>query len=149
MKKFVAITLALLALAMALSALADVIWMPNDSFFKAHYDECTRIDKRYEAIRDSAVYDRPGGKATGAVAEGDTLYLSYAWQDSWASLDWKDGWVKLEDFRRLYDEGDFLSDHVGEIMAVSGALVYDETEPFIRWDDLSEELNKELSDETV
>lgn len=140
MKKFMLIWLMTVVLALCAGALADVIWIPMDSFYEMHASECVKSGRRYEARSDMNIYDQPDGKVTGSIKAGEAVYLYCTWQDSWGALDWKNGWVRLSDLRRYYDEDDFYAEHFSQIFTVEGALLLGEDKVQIKWNYMPDEI---------
>lgn len=134
MKKLASLSLAaLLLFALAAQVSADVIWEPMDDFYQAHREECTRVEYRYEAQKDTPAYitpEEPGAK-DAVIPAGTVMFINYLWQDgAWgATSAWEipnvpdgDCWVQLADFRRLYWKSDFLEDHRAEIRDQTGEV---------------------------
>lgn len=136
MKKLASICLAaLLLFALTLPAAADVIWEPLDSFYEAHRDECTYVEYRYEAQRETHYYLEPDVPSEQEpLPAGTVILVNYLWKDgAWGSTtDWElysggvagngDFWVDLADFRRLYGQSDFANDHRKEFVEEPGSV---------------------------
>lgn len=139
MKKIVSVIACLLLLAaLAAPALADVIWLPEDSFYESHIDECVRVESRYEAQRDTVVQKSPtDSRATGQIAAGEVVYVYFDW-NGWGYVEhWDggavDGWLDLGAFRRLYDASDFLAEHGAELTDASGVVSREEAPLICLW----------------
>lgn len=119
-----------LVTALTVPALADVIWEPENSFFKAHQAECDYIyDHQYEAQTNAKVCADPEKQtAVGTVPVGDTRGVQWIWTDAageaWGFSNRDEGWLRLSDFRRLYTESVFFAERAGELADESGALPF-------------------------
>lgn len=136
MKKLISLALCvLLAAALAVPVLADVIWEPTNRFYFDHYDECTRAEANYEAQTDADIRNNPQKRASGGtVPAGAVVFVSYAWK-GWGYVETRygDGWVDLSRFRRLYNGADFVADHAGEIVQEDGAVSRAENDAIYFW----------------
>ncbi len=107
MKKALTVLLCLaLAAGLAVPAMADVIWEPDDDFYFTHYDECRASDEGYLAAADTTVYADPETpSAVGVIAAGDSVATPYVWTDrngdEWGYVEWYEdgtwiqGWIDL------------------------------------------------------
>ena len=72
----------LLLLAAPLTAWADVIWTPENSFYESHENECEYIDRQYTAKADTSLYEEPlAPKASDTLEGGATVYVSFVYRD--------------------------------------------------------------------
>lgn len=111
MKKAISLLLCLLlTAALAVPALADVIWEPNDDFYFAHFDECRASNESYPAAADTTVYADPETPVSvGVIPAGENVPTPYIWTDKngdeWGYVEyydasdagWIQGWVDLTD----------------------------------------------------
>ena len=119
----------LFALAAAFTALtvpvsADIIWEPEDNFYKKHQDECTYVGRQYEmAGYDGAVtiWRAPGGTALKTVPNGERCTVDFRWSGSgtaWGFVSGNyGGWVPMDDLSLVYDSQQFMEDHEAEIIS--------------------------------
>lgn len=149
MVKYAATVLLCLAVLMMTytAALADVIWEPNDSFYKKHADECKYEDRNYIANGEKGyitVYKDPKSKEVEGYSEnGNTFYVSFIYPKSaredktWGIIEYqekekgilarpdgskkaKTGWVKMEEMMASYDHYAFHSQHQDEFVDYNG-----------------------------
>lgn len=116
---------AMLLLALAVPAFADVIWIPEDEFFRSH--ECDRVDRPYETAGldgKVTVFSEPGGREVSALKNGKQVTIQYTWEGngaSWGYLSYWDGeqtiegWIPMDDMTQVYDSQSFFSDYAEEI----------------------------------
>ena len=83
MKKItnVIVILLLAALLLPMSARADVIYEPNDSFYSNHWEECEYVCRTYTANGPNGevtLYQSPVSAmmVAGSVANGNEVYVS-------------------------------------------------------------------------
>lgn len=138
MKKTISLLLCLLlTVPLAVTACADVIWEPNDSFYEMHFDDCIYINSDYEAQGEAEIREDPeSDKTLGTIAKGEIVYIGYIWpqESAWGYVENGDGgWVSLADFRRLYNADDFYSEHAADISDDSGSTAPDADNPVVLW----------------
>lgn len=146
MKRFFAmLTAAVCALALTVPAFADVIWTPEDDFFKAHQSECT-LEKRnyyinsrdgYADLQTSPVSEKTVARAkNGAQVSVGFTYekngvkwgvVSYSVSENkknWLKWDKESGvgWVRMSDLLLIYDEQSFETDHGKEFTKYDGSF---------------------------
>lgn len=125
-RKLTALLLVLLAVsALAVPVRADVIWEPDDSFYKSHRDECSYVGRAYLlAGYDGTVtlYTAPGGMSKTTVENDTRGTVQFTWTGD--DLTWgylmaggnQEGWVPMDDLTPVYDSQQFMADHSGEIV---------------------------------
>ena len=127
MKRIGTVLLALcLSFLLAVSALADGIYEPEEEFFLTHRDECETISR--EAYMNGVdgygtVYASPDGKARHALSNGESLRTLASWKDEWYLVQYIDqrkmesgtGWTRAADLVMAYDGISFLKEHGGEL----------------------------------
>lgn len=157
-----ALLLCLATLIMTYSVvLADVIWEPNDSFYKKHTDDCEYEDRTYIANGEKGyitVYKDPKSKeAEGYSENGNTYFVSFVYPKSapedkkWGIIEYqveekgiftepdgskktKTGWVKMEEMMVNYDHYSFYSDHREEFNDYSGGFdPFSYEDPILFW----------------
>ena len=117
----------LLALAAAFTLTAplsaDIIWEPEDNFYKKHHDECTYVGRQYEtAGYDGAVtvWRAPDGAVLETVPNGKRGTVQFRWSGSgvaWGYIsgysgDWDHGgWAPMDDLSLVYDSQQFMEEH--------------------------------------
>lgn len=124
-----------------MTALADVIWTPNDSFYEKYYDDCEYVGRRYYANGSEGyvrVMEEPGKSNTvDAIANGAVFYVSMSYEDgpagrwglvqycldeegrpvedySWEG-DASVGWIHMADLVAVYDGRSFAEEHASQI----------------------------------
>jgi len=138
MKRCVTLVLALtLSLALALPALADVIYEPEDDFYRDHAKECsyenrfylTNGPEGYVTAYTSPVSDR----AVVNTANGTETLVSYVWEGGWglatlqAEGEWVEAWLPMEEMVPVYDSRAFMADHSEELTSRDEPLTLDLT----------------------
>ena len=134
MKRLVCLFCAvLMAVCCIVSASADVIFEPNDSFYEAHREDCVRNERNYTAAGpngDVTVYESPeSDKVIATFANGETLYISYIYTDpdgiQWGYYEnWETGvagWVPMEYLELIYD-GISFEEEFGHLFAEEEGL---------------------------
>lgn len=127
MKKLISLLLcAVLALALCMPAMADIIWEPDDDFYMEHRDECARVESDYEAVSAVNAMKSPVERKTAASIEtGTVVYISYVWHGEhadWGYTENYNGWVPLNFMRRLYNAADFAAEHAEEFVERAGSV---------------------------
>lgn len=133
-KKFTQIIIACVILVSFLSgmALADVIWEPNDDFYKAHFNECTYVNRQYYSNGETGymeLFSEPGGNSLGFADNGQIFNVQFSYklgEETWGVVsysesgdklvtatggDAKSGWFKLSDAALKYDYKSFDEAH--------------------------------------
>ena len=113
---------------------ADIIYYPQDPFFEAHFEECSRIERQFTVNGPNGkitVYESPeSDKRIGTLTNGMTLYISYAYESedgiSWAFYeDWTtgiSGWFPMDYLNLVYDIISFMEDHGHEVTEETGSF---------------------------
>lgn len=116
-----------------LSVRADVIWEPEDSFYKQHSSQCTYVSRHFTANGPDGtviLYESPeSAKVIDTWENGHAVYISFTYEDSngilWGIYDngpGQTGWVPMEYMKVVYDHISFEEDYGSEIIEQSGAL---------------------------
>ena len=126
--------LVLVALLLPLSARADVIYEPFDSFYEQHRMDCTYVGRNFTAKGpngDITLYASPeDAQVEKTYPNGTALYVSYSYQaddgTQWACCDhWEDGatgWMPMEYLELIYDGKSFAEEHGEQFVAVEMSL---------------------------
>ena len=143
MKRLFTALLALMLLcALAVPALADVAYEPDDRFYKHHAGDCKYEHRSYFTNgADGCVlaYGSPTGDAEAVLPNGLGFWIYYTYDrlgERWGYLEydpddpashenWRDcvpGWVKLADMTADYDYRAFEAEHGSEISAADVRL---------------------------
>jgi hypothetical protein len=119
-------------------AYADVIYEPDDDFYKQHSTKCDYIHRSYTANRKSGsinLWKSPTShKVITALENGTTLNVSFTYTDNhgktWGIVElFKDdnpteklysGWCKMDDLLIIYDTIAFCEDHQNEFKDYNG-----------------------------
>ena len=124
----------LVLLLLPVTAQADVIYMPFDSFYDQHMADCTYVSRNYKAKGpngDVTLYVSPEDAQVEAVyPNGTALYVSYTYQAGdgvlWGCCDnWDDGstgWAPMEYLELIYDEKSFSEEYGHLFVPVQVAL---------------------------
>jgi len=112
---------------LSLPVCADVIWVPEDSFFQSHQDECDYVGRRYQvAGYDGTIslWNKPEGRVEKTVENGVSGIVQFCWNG--AELDWAyiygvgekalEGWTPMDELTLVYDSQQFQEDHANEIV---------------------------------
>ena len=118
MKRKIVIVL-MLVLWLSVNAYADVIWEPDDDFYRANSGYCTYVNRSYTANGPGGavtVYKSPENPTvTASVANGETMYISYTYEavdgntwgcyESWETGDM--GWIPMAYAVEIYNYQNF------------------------------------------
>ncbi len=122
MKRFATLLLILvLCLSLGMSALADVIYEPEDDFFEKHRDECFYENRVYMAWGEAghaAVMKNPkSNKVMEELPNGTEVYVGWIWgkEGGWALLEGR-GWVRMDELSVKYDSISFEEEHGAEFV---------------------------------
>ena len=122
MKRIGTVLLALcLSFLLAMSALADVIYEPDDDFLRKHEDECYYEDRVYIASGAngyaSAKNNPTSKKAEWEIPKVTEVYISFVWgQDGGWGLKDSHGWISMSELTVKYDGISFAQEHGGEFL---------------------------------
>ena len=122
MKRFLTLLFILvLCLSLSMSAFADVIYEPEDSFFEKHRDECYYENRVYIASGEngyaSAKKNPTSKKAEWEIPNGTEIYISFVWeQDGGWGLKDSHGWISMDELTVKYDGISFAQEHGGEFL---------------------------------
>lgn len=136
-----AITAAMLAVTMTVTASADVIWEPYESdFYQKHQEGAEHFYNAREFVSevDVDIYDEPYKNVIDTIKAGTPQYVTLALTDDdgvrWGSFGYANGslhrdvWICLDGMSLVYDSTEFIKDHEGEFTAYNGELVGDSFE---------------------
>lgn len=123
---FRALLCACFTLVLAAPAAADVIWEPEDSFYNAHREEMTYVNRQYQLAGHGGsvtLCDKPEGAARKTLDNGQSVTVQFTWP---GEIDWGyvvyfgqdgfEGWVPMDDLSLIYDSQSFAEDHGAEIV---------------------------------
>lgn len=114
-----------------LSARADVIWEPEDSFYEKHSSECTHVGRQYIANSPDGVvilYESPeSAKEVATWENGKQVYISFTYEDArgivWGINDSEEiGWMPMEYMKVVYDSISFAEEFGDQIVSQTGSL---------------------------
>lgn len=133
-KKCLAGLLVLLAcMSASLRAQADLIWEPQDSFYEKHAEECTYVNRFFEANGPDGkviLYQSPEMPIEkGSWENGYRAYISFIYTDS-EGIEWGiydndaklSGWVPMAYMEVVYDSISFKEEHSAEIVEQQGEV---------------------------
>ncbi len=122
MKRILTLLFALvLALSLGMSALADVIFEPDDDFFEKHRDECHYENRVYIASGENgyaSAKKAPTSKKTEwEIPNGTEIYISFVWAEDggWGLKD-SHGWISMAELTVKYDGISFEQEHGSEFL---------------------------------
>ena len=110
-----------LSLSLGMSALADVIYEPEDDFFEKHRDECYYENRVYIADGEeghATVMKNPkSNKTMEELPNGTEVYVGWMWgkDGGWALLEGR-GWVRMSELTVKYDGISFTQEHGAEFL---------------------------------
>ena len=116
-----------LCCALGITALADIIWVPENNFADTHTDEMETVVRYYYANGAQGyvtVSDEPDGSAQSNITNGEKLYVSLKYTsesgEEWGLVELEKGddtitgWAKFTDMLLVYDFQSFREDHESE-----------------------------------
>lgn len=125
----VAILCILCFLVFGTGVFADVIYIPDDSFYASHFDQCQAENRRYTAAVGSAAQISPVDGRKAFDLDSDFEYnVSATFTDSlgtvWGCIE-KDGsgdtgWIPMTSLSLVYDGICFEEDHKSEFLSPDG-----------------------------
>lgn len=127
MKKFITVAMAIaitLVMFLPCISLADVIWEPDNSFYRSHSDECTYIVPANEYVAagengSAPIYTSPTGSLKTTVENGTAIYSSWIYTDkngcTWALSNAENGWINLYDYMLNYNSDTFTDEYADAI----------------------------------
>ncbi|MGN1107579.1 MAG: hypothetical protein ACI4RH_13105 [Huintestinicola sp.] len=141
-------SLSLLAFS-GISAYADAIAEPDNSFYRSNYKNCEYIHWRtYEVTEDSSLLRSPlRDNISGYIKKGETVSVGFTYTDE-AGVVWgccsfwerlenersKDGWVEMTKLSEIYSVFTFLDEHESELKDYSGEFDdYTPKEKVVLW----------------
>lgn len=125
-------------------ASADVIWEPNDKFYRTKYEDCEYLGRSFLANGEKGsvtIWKEPGSKSEVATAKnGSPLYVSFTYTDrsnkSWGVVQFEydangaivkeyssgenTGWIPMADLALVYDYISFNEEHEKEFLPYKG-----------------------------
>lgn len=124
----------LCGMVLPLTARADVIYEPMDSFYEEHYAQCTYVSRSYTAAGPNGtvtLYESPeSAKAEATVKNGETLFVSVTYKDAdgtiWGCCEnWEKelcGWAPMAYLEVIYDGISFREEYGDQFVSESGSL---------------------------
>ena len=105
---------------------ADVLFEPEDSFYKRHAEECEPLNKFYTSEHEVNVYKNPeSSKALDTAQSGSIFYLEWVYTDEngaqWGLYenDEVSYWVNMAELEPVYSHDEFTQQHQNEITVIS------------------------------
>ena len=141
MKKMLVFMLSLvLLLSLCPAALADVIAMPQDSFFEKHRDECRHENRGYYTNGSDGYVvgmNAPEGSSKVVFPNGTHFVVSWTYgegEERWGFMEYDSEtleqsygdascWVKMSDMLSDYDSESFMAEHEAELVEESAQVV--------------------------
>jgi len=108
------------ALVLTVPVFADVIWEPDNQFYREHADACEYHNRSYLANSPQGYVDlckAPGSTVTVRVDNGQTLHANFLYED-WAYVTTQDaeGWAELDQLSLIYDGISFAQEYSDQIL---------------------------------
>lgn len=134
MKKMLClISVLICSLLSEISAKADVIWVPENSFYEENHQDCEYVERNFLANGPDGeviLYRSPESSEIMETWEnGHTAHISYTYRDNegvvWGlseNSERKGGWVPMEYMEVIYDAISFTEEYGTEFMEESGFL---------------------------
>ncbi len=144
-RAFVLCTILLIMATTCTIAYGDVIWEPDDDFYKKNAEFCEYEGRNYTVNSPEGsvkVQKSPqSAKLIDTVENGMTLYVSFTYTDksgkAWgiAELDNNlTGWLLMKDLAVVYDNISFKKDHADEFQNYNDEFTaYDTQEDILFW----------------
>jgi len=140
MKKILRLCLVLVMLAsLTVSASADVLFEPNNAFYRTHRDKCTYLGQKYFANGEDGfitLWSAPkGGLVVTQFTNGFRMSVEWLYEDWGCVTVWGDegaieGWVAMEDLSKVYDYLTFEAEYADRITPYNGEFAdYDGEDP--------------------
>ncbi|OUP83114.1 hypothetical protein B5F07_11900 [Lachnoclostridium sp. An169] len=116
---------------------ADVIYEPDNSFYRRHSMECTYLNRSCIAGEDTLLWNSPNSYfSRETVAEGQIFSVSYVYTDEngleWGLADSFGKWVLMADVFLPYSSREFIRDHKDEIYEGEPYILEEGTD-YVRW----------------
>lgn len=117
----------------ALPAQADVIWVPQDSFYEQHSSECEYVGRTFTANGPDGeviLYESPvSAREVDRWENGFAVYISFTYEDESGTV-WgvygeygdQTGWMPMEYMDVVYDSLSFEEEFAADIEQQSGEL---------------------------
>lgn len=116
----------LLSLSLALPAFADVLWEPDNRFYRDHYGDCQYHNRSYTTNSSKGYVDirsAPDGVVTAQAENGQRVNVYFTYQDwGYISNTGIEGWAPLSDLSLIYDYRSFEAEHGDEILPVDKSV---------------------------
>lgn len=121
-KRFAVLMAGLMVLSLASTALADMVWEPDNAFYRKHQRQCESHDRRYYANGPKGFvtfWDAPDGSTVQFQQEnGAALWIYYIYED-WGCTSVRDGgnrkevsgWVPMKELYLIYDHISFEEEY--------------------------------------
>ncbi len=135
---FLGITLS--CILFTISAHADVLFEPEDSFYQEHRSECTYVSRQFTANGPEGkviVYESPeSSKVVDTWENGHQATVAYTYEDKGGTV-WgvceSGGWMPMEYMEVVYDNISFTEQHAADIKTQQGTLDKKEGEKINFW----------------
>ena len=122
-------------------ALADVIYEPEDDFYKAHSNDCQYVNRDYFTNDKSGyleIFSKPDGKSLGFADNGEIFHVQFSYTDNnelWGLIEfsenngklipsdgreYKAGWIKMSSTVLKYDYISFEEEHKQDFKPYEG-----------------------------
>ena len=117
---------------LAVTASADLIWEPDNNFYRTHADQCERLDRSFytnSAEGGVVLYEKPGGKDIAVLKNGEAYRVSFTYEKDgtvWGVVthgeNRQTGWLDMKDMLLIYDNQSFTEEHEAEFVTYDGAF---------------------------
>lgn len=111
---------------------ADVIWEPDDDFYRREAENCVHLGRSYTANGGGGSVDvlkSPGsGEKVATVENGNTFFIAFTYTDKddekWGVIELSDkggtGWIRMDELLVVYDYISFEEEHKNEFRQWKG-----------------------------
>lgn len=148
MKKKTLATLSLMLVSMAMivtlagtAAHADVIWEPEDDFYRLHANDCDYVNRSFYANGETGymeIFTEPGGRSLGFTENGNLFHVQFSYvlgKETWGYVEFateggrliprgegnfQGGWARLKEAAAKFDAQSFDDRHAREYEPYEG-----------------------------
>lgn len=134
------------------TAHADVIWEPEDDFYRLHANDCDYVNRSFYANGESGymeIFTEPGGRSLGFTENGNLFHVQFSYvlgKETWGYVEFttddgrlvprdegsfQGGWAKLKETAAKFDFQSFDDRHAREYQPFEGD--YTELSKVILW----------------
>jgi len=112
----------------ALLASADILWEPDDSFYRRNQHRTTLVGRRFYANGEGGFISmkaQPGSeRQVEGYPNGEIIFIQFALDhdgETWG-IGYAQGWVRMDQLVPMYDQISFADDNRQNLHAFSGSI---------------------------